>query len=190
MFRSSNFNLEDNLFQLHRELRNKTYRHSNYTSFNVCDPKLRRIHKACVRDRVLHHAIFRVLYPIFDKSFIFDSYSCRIKKGTHRAVTRLERFCRKLSRNNTKNIFALKCDVRKFFDSVDQNILVRLIRNKIQDKDAIWLVEIIIRSFKNNDISKLSLDPRFRGDDKGDCRSVTLQASCLPTFISMSLINS
>ena len=80
------FQLEDNLFQLYRELKNKIYQHSHYTAFTVCDPKLRRIHKACVSDRVLHHAVFRILYPIFDKSFIFDSYSCRVEKGTHRAV--------------------------------------------------------------------------------------------------------
>lgn len=139
--------LEDNIFELHWELKNKTYQHSNYTAFNVCDPKLRRIHKAIVKDRVLHHAIFRVLYPIFDKSFIFDSYSCRIEKGTHRAVLRLEKFCRQLSCNNHRNIFALKCDIRKFFDSIDQDILLKLIKRKINDIDAIWLIEKIIRSF-------------------------------------------
>ncbi len=141
------FNLEDNLFHLHRELGEKTYQHSYYTAFNVCDPKLRRIHKATVRDRVLHHAVFRILYPIFDKNFIFDSYSCRVEKGTHRAVARLGKLCRQLSRNNSRNIFALKCDVRKFFDSVDQKILLGLIKKKIKDEDAIWLVEKIIGSF-------------------------------------------
>lgn len=141
------FNLEDNLFQLHQELRNKTYQHSNYTAFSVCDPKPRRIHKAIVRDRVLHHAVFRILYPIFDKTFVFDSYSCRISKGTHRAVNRLEKFCRRLSRNNTRNIFALKCDIKRFFDSVNQNVLTGLIKRKVQDEDAIWLIEKIIRSF-------------------------------------------
>ncbi|MDI6777636.1 MAG: reverse transcriptase domain-containing protein [Patescibacteria group bacterium] len=141
-------NLENNLFDLHWELKSRTYRHSNYTAFNVCDPKLRRIHKANVRDRVLHHAVFRILYPIFDKNFIYDSYSCRIEKGTHWAVSRLEKFCRQLSRNNTRNIFALKCDVKKFFDSVDQEILLNLIKKKIQNEDAIWLVEKIISSFK------------------------------------------
>ncbi|OGI25558.1 MAG: hypothetical protein A3J76_05765 [Candidatus Moranbacteria bacterium RBG_13_45_13] len=141
-------NLEGNLFELRRELREKTYRHSHYTAFSVCDPKLRRIHKACVKDRVLHHAVFRILYPIFDKSFIFDSYSCRIGKGTHRAVVRLGKYCRKLSRNNTKNIFVLKCDVRKFFDSIDQDILLELIRKKICDKDVLRLIGEIIRSFE------------------------------------------
>ena len=142
------FNLEDNLFQLHWELENKTYQHSNYTAFSISDPKPRRIHKAVVRDRVLHHAIFRILYPIFDKGFIFDSYSCRLGKGTHKAVSRLEKFCRKLSKNNTRGIFALKCDIKKFFDSIDQEILLNLIKKKIQDENALWLIEKIIKSFE------------------------------------------
>jgi len=97
------YNLEDNIFELHQELKIKTYRHSHYTSFYIQDPKLRHIHKANVRDRVLHHAVFRILYPIFDKSFIFDSYSCRLEKGTHKAIDRLQKFAIKVSRNNTKN---------------------------------------------------------------------------------------
>jgi len=96
----------ENLFSAWREFRKGKRNKSDIQ-------KLRRINKACVRDRVLHHAVFRILYPIFDKSFIFDSYSCRLGKGAHRAVNRLEKFTRKLSRNNRKNIFALKCDIRK-----------------------------------------------------------------------------
>ncbi len=142
------FNLEDNLFQLCCELESKTYHHFTYTSFNIQDPKLRRIHKACVKDRVLHHAIFRVLYPIFDPSFIFDSYSCRKNKGTHRAVSRLESFAGKLSKNHRRNIFVLKCDIKKFFDSIDQDILFNLVKKQIQDEDALWLIQKIIQSFK------------------------------------------
>lgn len=141
------FSLEDNLFSLYGALKNKTYQHSQYTAFNVCDPKLRRIHKAIVADRVLHHAIFRVLYPIFDKSFIFDSYSCRTGKGSHRAVRRLEDFSRKSSKNNRRNIFALKCDIKKFFDSIDQKILLEIIKKKIKDKNTEWLIERIVKSF-------------------------------------------
>ncbi len=74
------FNLEENIFQLQDDLKTKSYRHNPYTSFYVTDPKLRHIHKACVRDRVLRHAIFRILYPIFDRNFIYDSYSCRLGK--------------------------------------------------------------------------------------------------------------
>lgn len=141
------YNLEENIFKLHHELKNQTYSYFNYTSFNICDPKPRKIHKACVRDRVLHHAVFRVLYPIFDKIFTFDSYSCRIKKGTHRAVNRLQKFARKVSENNTKTCYILKCDIKKFFDSIDHNILISLIEKKIKDKNTLWLVEKIIKSF-------------------------------------------
>jgi len=140
-------NFRSNIFNLHNELKDKTYEHSDYFSFFVKDPKLRHINKACVKDRVLHHAVFRVLYPIFDKLFIFDSYSCRIGKGTHRAVNRLNDFAHKVSRNNTKTCFILKLDVRRFFDSINQEILLDLIKTKIKDENALWLVEKVIRSF-------------------------------------------
>jgi len=140
--------LEDNLFKLHEELRKKTYQHSNYTSFYITDPKLRHIHKAKVRDRIVHHAVFRKLYPVFDKHFIYDSYSCRINKGTHRAVQRLEMFCRKLSENYRQRIYYLKCDIKKFFASVDQDRLTQIIQKKINDEDTLWLLNQIISSFE------------------------------------------
>ena len=118
--------LEDNIFNLHYQLKNKTYQHSHYTAFYIKDPKLRKIHKATVKDRVLHHAIFRALYPIFDKTFIADSYSCRIGKGTHKAINRLEKFALKESQNKTKTIFILKCDIKKFFDSIDNFLQLKL----------------------------------------------------------------
>jgi RNA-directed DNA polymerase len=142
------FKLEDNLFELQEALAGKTYEHWPYQSFYVQDPKLRHIHKACVRDRVLHQALFRILYPIFDRNFIFDSYSCREGKGTHRGVARLETFARKLSANYRKPVFALKCDIRKFFDSIDQGILMELVRKKVKDPDVLWLIEKIIGSFR------------------------------------------
>lgn len=145
--REFNLNLEENIFQLHQELKDNTYKHSNYTAFYITDPKLRHIHKACVRDRVLHHAVFRILYFIFNKGFIFDSYSCRLNKGTHRAARRLKVFCRRSSRNNSKNFFALKCDIKKFFDSVDQKILIDLITRKIKDRNVLCLLQVIIGSF-------------------------------------------
>jgi RNA-directed DNA polymerase len=125
-------NLEDNLFKLHTELKTKNYWHGKYISFYITDPKQRHIHKATVRDRIVHHAVYRVLYPIFDKSFIFDSYSCRVGKGTHKAVYRLEKFVRKVSKNYKGQSLVLKCDVRKFFASVDHDILMSLIEKKIK----------------------------------------------------------
>lgn len=140
-------NLENNLFKLFFELKNKTYQHSNYTSFYITDPKLRHIHKAIVKDRIVHHAIYRILYPLFDKSFIFDSYSCRIDKGTHKAVKRFETFSRKASRNYTETCYVLKCDIKKFFDSVDHIILENLLERKIQDEEVLRLLSNIIGSF-------------------------------------------
>lgn len=120
-----------------------------YKSFYVSDPKLRHIHKASVRDRIVHQAIYRRLYLIYDRKFIFDSYSCRLEKGTHKAVNRLEYFCRRESQNYTKNIYGLKCDVKKFFDSIDQAILKDLIKQSITDEETISLLDKIIESFAN-----------------------------------------
>jgi len=142
---TKNYWLEISL--LRSELSHKQYAHGPYAPFYVRDPKLRKINKACVRDRVVHHAVFRKLYTLFDATFIFDSYSCRIGKGTHRAVRRLHQFFNEASTNNTKNCWVLKCDVKKFFDSIDQDILLGLISKKVQDCEARWLIEEIIKSF-------------------------------------------
>jgi len=142
------FNLEDNLFQLYQELRIKTYRHSNYSSFYVQDPKLRHIHKAEVRDRIVHHLISKYLNRIYDKTFIFDSYSCRLNKGTHKAVNRLKQFSLKQSKNNKLNFYYLKCDIKRFFDSIDHNILTEILKRKIKDRDILGIIAEIISSFQ------------------------------------------
>ena len=124
-------NLEDHVFALHDELIEGMYRHGSYHRFHIFDPKHRIIHKATVRDRLVHHAVCRVLYPLFDHSFIFDSYSCRVGKGTHAAVDRLEVFSRRVSRNDTRPCWALKFDVKKFFDSVDHEVLMDTLEKRI-----------------------------------------------------------
>ncbi|KKR32110.1 MAG: Retron-type reverse transcriptase [Parcubacteria group bacterium GW2011_GWF2_39_8b] len=136
-----------NIFNLHQDLKAKTYTHGGYHAFNISDPKPRNIHKATVRDRLLHHAIYRVLYPHFDTKFVHDSYSCRLYKGTHRALKRLGQFGRKVSKNNTKTVWILKCDVRKFFASIDQKILVEILQIHIKDKNILWLLGEVISSF-------------------------------------------
>lgn len=140
-------NIEDNLFNLHDSLEKGYYRHSNYTSFFVRDPKLRHIHKADVSDRILHHVLTRALDPIFESRFIFDSYSSRKDKGTHRAIGRLKYFAQKLSKNNTKTVWILKCDIKKYFDSIDHKILLGLIKKRIKDKKIFNLIQEIIFSF-------------------------------------------
>ena len=106
------FSLEDNLFSLYRDLDDKTYKHQNYSGFYIREPKLRHIHKATVRDRIIHHLIYQSLNPIFEPTFIHDSYSCRKNKGTHKAVKQLETYARKIFQTHGK-CFALKCAIEK-----------------------------------------------------------------------------
>jgi RNA-directed DNA polymerase len=139
--------LETYVFQLHRDLRNKKYRHGSYQGFYITDPKRRHIHKATVRDRVLHHAVYNKLYVFFDPTFIHTSFSCRLGKGTHKGVSWLERSIRKVSQNYTKPCYVLKCDIRRFFDSVDHLILLQILEKKIADKDTVWLLREIVASY-------------------------------------------
>lgn len=139
----------DNIFSLHEDLKNKTYKHGGYKAFKINDPKPRDIHKASVRDRLLHHALYRILYPYFDNKFIYDSYSCRIGKGTHKAINRFRSFYRKVSKNNTKQCWILKCDIRKFFASIDHNFLKEILAKHISDKDILNLLDGVINSFSS-----------------------------------------
>ncbi len=142
-------NLEDNLFNLYQGLKNKTYRHGKYESFYVNDPKKRHIHKASVSDRVLHHLLYKYLYDVFDPCFIYDSYSCRLDKGTHKGVKRLEKFARIVSKNYSSDCFVLKLDIKKFFANVDHKILFELLRKKVKDADILNLLERVIISYNS-----------------------------------------
>ncbi len=142
--------LFDNILQLHNQLANKTYRHGGYYNFNISDPKPRKISKASVQDRLVHHAVYRVLYPFFERTFIADSFSCRIDKGTHKSVNRFLRMFRQASHNNTKGCWVLKCDIKKFFATIDHEILINILEKYIPDKDIIWLVRDIISSFSTS----------------------------------------
>jgi RNA-directed DNA polymerase len=139
--------LMDNVLALHRDLKNKTYFHGSYHAFNISDPKPRNIHKASVRDRLLHHAIYRKLYPYFDKKFIAESYSCRKGKGTHKAVDRFRNYAYVVSKNHTKTCWVLKCDIRKFFASIDHRILFRVLEKYISDEGVLWLLNQVVASF-------------------------------------------
>ncbi len=113
--------LEQNIFQLCRELHSGAYRHGPYSAFTIRDPKQRRIHKATVRDRIVHHAVFAALNPVFEPTFISHSFSCRKGKGTHQAVAALEKMLRQGSRNHTRPCFVLKCDIQRLSANPSQN---------------------------------------------------------------------
>ena len=148
------YRLSDNILALHDALRRKTYQHGPYHAFNIADPKPRNIHKASVRDRLLHHAIYRILYPVFDRHFIFDSYSCRKGRGTHRAIERFREFALKCSKNNTKTLWILKCDIRKCFASIDQGILIGVVKKHIADDDVVDLIKAVTGSFESHSAGK------------------------------------
>ncbi|MFZ1654588.1 MAG: reverse transcriptase domain-containing protein [Candidatus Moraniibacteriota bacterium] len=140
--------VEEHLLRLADDLATGKYIHGEYSRFVVHDPKRRAIAKAPVHDRVLHHAVHRVLAPLFDRSFIHDSYSSRVGKGTHAAGVRFRRFAGQLSHNHTRTVWVLQLDIRKFFDSVDHQVLLGLLRKKIRDDRVIVLLGIIIQSFE------------------------------------------
>jgi len=140
-------NLIANLLKLEQELKTGLYRHGPYYHFKISDPKPRDIHKALVRDRVVHHALYRALYPYFERLFIFDSYSCRLKKGTHRALQRLAKLAGQESQNQTLAISVLKGDIRKCFASIDHQILKAILARQIKDPKTMNLLNGVIDSF-------------------------------------------
>lgn len=143
-------NLEDNLFLLQQDLVSKKYKHGGYEAFLVRDPKLRLIHKASVRDRVVHHIVSRELEWIFEPTFYAHSYSCRKNKGTHKGVLAFLKMARKVSKNNTRTCWTLKCDVKKFFASVNHRILLQALERRIKDEDFLELLGKIIDSFNSD----------------------------------------
>lgn len=131
------FHLENELLALQSELTSQTYHPRPYIQFEVHEPKVRRICSSDFRDRVVHHAICNFMEPIFESKSIYDSYACRQNKGAHLAVKRCQQFTRKFK-------FYLKCDIRKFFESIDHEHLKILLQRTIKDKKLQTLLDIII----------------------------------------------
>jgi retron-type reverse transcriptase len=138
---------ERNIFRLHRDLVSEKYSHGEYTSFFIHDPKLRHIRKACVRDRLVHQTLYTSLRQIYEPRFVDAVYSSRLGKGTHRAVEALKRATLQVSRNNSRECWGLKCDVKRFYDSVDHEVLFSLIQKTIRDERALQLLKNVIGSF-------------------------------------------
>jgi RNA-directed DNA polymerase len=131
--------LEDNLLALQAELAGRTYRPGPYTSFTVHEPKRRLISAAPFRDRVVHHALCNVTEPVFERTFIADTYANRAGKGTHRALDRAQRLARRFG-------YVLGCDVQQFFPSIDHALVRDLIARKVHDPEVRWLVERVLES--------------------------------------------
>lgn len=149
-----NYNLEYNLAQLQQQLQDKNYRPGAYRTFYVMEPKRRQISAAPYRDRVVHHALCNVIVPIFERTFTDDCFANRIGYGTHRALDRFVKLARTYR-------FILQCDIKKYFPSIDRDILKSLVRRKIKCRDTLWLADTII---DNSNPQEPVID-YFPGDD-------------------------
>jgi RNA-directed DNA polymerase len=138
-----NIIIENELFGLYKDLNRNTYKHGGYRKFIVTDNKTREISVASVRDRVVHRFIYDYLTEIFDKTFIFDAWSCRKGKGLIGCINRAQGFIGKYSDD-----FVWRGDIRKFFDNVDHSILFEILKRKIRDEKALSLFKEVIDSFE------------------------------------------
>ena len=148
------FDLETNLLRLRDELQGGLYTPGAYRTFRITDPKPRLISAAPYRDRVVHHALCNVIEPLFDRTFIYDSYANRTEKGTHRALDRCTEFARRYQ-------FVLKCDITGYFPSVDHDLLKSCIAKTIKCPETLNLITVILDSSEPSDPN-----PRyFQGDN-------------------------
>jgi len=137
-------NLKENLLFLRSELLLHCYSPKPLANFIIHDPKTRRISKSDFRDRVVHHALCSIIEPIFEKSFIYDSYANRMGKGALKALQRFDFFKRKASKNNTEKCYVLKADIQKYFENVNHEILLSIIKKRVSDKRVVWLIRKIL----------------------------------------------
>lgn len=149
-----NYHLESELIQLQQQLSAQTYRPGEYRTFEIFEPKWRIISAAPYRDRVVHHALCNVIAPIFERTFIPDSYANRVGFGTHRALKKFTTFAR-------SSPYVLQCDIKKYFPSIDREILKTMLRRKIKCKNTLWLIDLII----DNSNDQLPVLDYFPGDD-------------------------
>ncbi len=147
-------NLEENLWQLRDELSNRIYVPGSYNTFHIYDPKPRMISAAPFRDRVVHHALMNIVQPVLERCLIHDTYANRIGKGTHKAIQRYQCFLRHYK-------YVLKCDVKKYFPSLDHKILKKRFRRVVADRETLWLMDTVV----DHSNPQVEVIDYFDGDD-------------------------
>ncbi|NYT62347.1 alpha/beta hydrolase [Alcaligenaceae bacterium] len=140
-------NLEENLINIQNHLIWKSWAPGPHREFVVKEPKLRLIQAPPFADRIIHHALVRVIEPYFERKFIADSYACRVGKGTQRAVMRTQHFLRVAKRNWGDGAYVVKCDISKYFASILHKVLMGQLSVTISDKDVLWLWQTIIAAY-------------------------------------------
>lgn len=134
-------NFDASVDHIRESLIDKTFTTSRYQTKKIYEPKERTIYILPFNpDRIVQHALMRVIEPIWDGLLIYDSYACRTGKGIHSGSKRASEFVRKYD-------YCLKCDVSKFYKSVNHDILFDIIQRKIKCKDTLWLIKDIIYSY-------------------------------------------
>jgi len=139
--------LEENITNIQNHLIWHTWQPGPWREFWVYDPKSRLIQAPQFEDRVVHHALVDVVGPLFERKMVKDSCACRRDKGTHYAVTQVQRQLR-IAKRNWDRVYVLQADISKYFPSISHDILLRILSRTIQDKDALWLCEQIIRLYR------------------------------------------
>lgn len=131
------FSLENEIINLQRDLLNHTYKPKSYRQFEIREPKVRNIFCSAFSDRVVHHAICKILEPVFDARLIHNTYACRVGKGSHRALAKCQTFAR-------RSRYFLKCDIRKYFETIDHDVLKSILNRCIKDRKFLNILSIII----------------------------------------------
>lgn len=132
------------IFKLHADLNSDRYKHGGYRNFIICDNKRREISVAPIRDRVIHRLIYDYLVAIYDKTFIYDAWSCRKGKGLIGAIDRTQQFLKSFP-----DSYVWQVDIRRFFDHVDHEILINILWRRIEDERARHILKEVIASFES-----------------------------------------
>ncbi len=135
--------IDKNLTELRTQLLTGRLKVGNYRFFTVYDPKRREICAASFGERVLHHAIMNICEPVFENTYIYDTYACRKGKGQQKAVLRAREFCREFG-------WYLKLDIRRYFDSINHGLLLALLRKKFRERRVVSLFEQIFATYYSN----------------------------------------
>lgn len=135
---------EEYIMWLYEQLKTKKYKHGGYTTFYVKEPKVRKIEKSKYIDRIVDRwLVDNFLEETFVKQFITTSYACLKNRGMHKACLDMQKTMKHCKRI-WENYYILKMDVRKYFDSIDKNILLNILKRKIKDKNLLWLINEIL----------------------------------------------
>lgn len=145
-------NLAVNLNNLNKELTTKNYKLGNYKKFYIYEPKERLIEALPFKDRVVVRCFCNVsLKPKIERKLIYDNCACRKGKGTTFAIDRLHKFLRKeYLKENNDNVYFLKCDIRKYFPSINHEILIDLLEEVGFSDDEMWLIKKLIKEQPDN----------------------------------------